>query len=334
MLIAGDIGGTKTLLALYTREAGARHPIAEREFPSRDFSSLGEVVRAFLGDRGRSITSITAACFDVAGPVVDGRARLTNLNWEIDAKNLAAELHLPEVSLLNDLEAVAVAIPELGEDEVRTLNAGREVAHAPIAVIAPGTGLGEAFLVPHGMEYIACASEGGHADFAPTDEQQVGLWRYLASRYGNVSYERACSGNGIPNLYEYLRMKREIPETAGFAAALAAAHDPTPLIVDAALKARASNPLAGATLDLFISVLGAEAGNLALRVLARGGVFLAGGIPARILPALEGGRFMPAFTAKGRLSALLEGIPVKVVLARAALLGAALRGFSRLPEPA
>lgn len=331
MLIAGDVGGTKTLLGLYTREAGARHPIAEREFPSRDFSSLGEVVQTFLADVGQPIT---AACFDVAGPVIDGRARLTNLHWEIEAKSLATELHLPEVSLLNDLEAIAIAIPELAEDEVCTLNTGQPAAHAPIAVIAPGTGLGEAFLVPHGKKYIACASEGGHADFAPTDEQQVGLWRYLTTRYGNVSYERACSGSGIPDLYEYLRSKHEIPETAGFAAALAAAQDPTPLIVDAALKARASNPLAAATLDLFVSVLGAEAGNLALRVLARSGVFLAGGIPVRILPALEGGAFMPAFTAKGRLSGLLKETPVKVVLARAALLGAALHGISGLSEGA
>ncbi|MGH7056276.1 MAG: glucokinase [Acetobacteraceae bacterium] len=329
MLIAGDIGGTKTLLGFYTHAGGARRAIVEREFPSAEFHGLADVVRAFL-----SIVKepVSAACFDVAGPVVDGRAHLTNLPWVVEAKSLAEELDLAEVIILNDLKAVAIAAPELTEGEVRTINPGRPEAHGPIAVVAPGTGLGEAFLIWDGNEYVACASEGGHADFAPRDERQAGLWKYLTTRYGHVAYERACSGSGVPDIYEYLRSAGQIPEAAGFAARLAAVRDRTPLIIEAALEARASNPLAAATLDLFVSVLGAESGNLALKVLASGGVYLAGGIPPRIMAALCDGRFMRAFTAKGRFSEMLEAIPVRIVLARAALIGAALHGLARLAE--
>ena len=327
MLIAGDIGGTKTLLAFYTAAGGVRNPAVVREFPSDQFAGLGDVVRAFLAEVGKPVT---AACFDVAGPVIDGRAHLTNLPWMVDARALAQELGLAQVSVLNDLKAVAYAVPHLCEEDLRTINPGKAEAHGPIAIVAPGTGLGEAFLIWDGSSYIPCASEGGHADFGPTDPEQAALWEHLRRQFGHVAYERVCSGSAIPGVYEFFRAAKPADEPAEFAALLAAAHDRTPLIVAAALEDGAKNPLAAATLDLFVAALGAEAGNLALKVLATGGVYLAGGMPERILPRLGDGRFMRAFTGKGRFAELLGAMPVKVVVTRAALLGAALYGLDQL----
>jgi glucokinase len=330
MLIAGDIGGTKTLLAFYTRAGGARQPVMEREFPSGAYAGLADVVRAFLADVKEPVT---AACFDVAGPVIGGRAQLTNLPWLVEEEALARDLGLARVTVINDLKAIAYAVPHLRDDEVRTINPGAAEAHGPIAIVAPGTGLGEAFLIWGGSDYVACASEGGHTDFGPTDTLQSELWRYLSGCYGHVAYERVCSGSAIPDMYDFLRNTAHAPEPTEFAARLAAAHDRTPLIVEAALENAAANPLCLAALDLFVSILGAESGNLALKVLATGGVYLAGGIPPRIVPKLTDGRFMQAFAAKGRFSDLLGRIPVKVVVTRAALLGAALYGLALLaPE--
>ncbi len=303
MLIAGDIGGTKTLLALYTEDGGPRQPVAEHEFHSADYPGLADVVRAF---QAQVKQPLRAACFDVAGPVVEGHARLTNLPWIIDEASLASDLGLEQVTVLNDLKAIAYAVPYLLESDLHTINAGKPEPHGQIAIIAPGTGLGEAFLIWNGKEYIAGASEGGHADFAPSGELQGELWRYVSGRYGHAAYERVCSGSGIPNIYDFLRDTKRAPEPAAFAAKLADARDRTPLIFQAALEDPAGNPLCAMTLDLFISILGAESGNLALKALATGGVYLAGGIPPRILPQLCDGRFMRAFTQKGRLSALLE----------------------------
>jgi glucokinase len=268
----------------------------------------------------------------VAGPVIDGRVQLTNLPWVMDEARLARELGLGQVALLNDLKAIAYAVPRLHENELRTINPGQPALHGPIAVIAPGTGLGEAFLIWDGTDYIACASEGGHADFAPTDPLEGELWRYLHSRYGHVSCERVCSGSGIPNIYDGLREVGHATESSTFAAQLAAQHDRTPLITQAAIDG--ADLLCVKTLEVFTAALGAEAGNLAVRVLATGGVYLAGGIPPRIIPQLSDGRFMRAFVEKGRLSSVLSAMPVKVVLTNAALLGAALYGLERLRPPA
>ena len=202
MLVAGDIGGTNTRLAIYSADGDARRPVVERDFHSPDYAGLEEVVRAFLTAEG---FKATAACFDVAGPVIDGRARLTNVPWLIDRARLAQELGVRHVALLNDLKAIAYAVPSLQEQELHTINAGQPVPQGPIAVVAPGTGLGEAFLVWDGHGYIACASEGGHADFAPGDPLEGDLRGYLHRRYGHVSCERVCSGSGIPNIYEGLR---------------------------------------------------------------------------------------------------------------------------------
>ena len=326
MLIAGDIGGTKTLLALYDPDVGARKPVAQAEFHSAQYSSLDDVVREFLAQTEQSID---AASFDVAGPVIDGRAHLTNLPWVLDERLMQQGLGLKRVMLLNDLKAVAYAVPHLHPEDVHVINEGSADVHGPMAVIAPGTGLGEAFLIWNGSDYIACSSEGGHADFAPNDETQAALWSYLSKRLGHVGYERVCSGSGLPNLYDFLRDSGHAPESPTVAAAVAATTDRTPVIVSAALQ-NPADKLCAATLDLFVSILGAEAGNLALKTLATGGVFLGGGIPPRILPHLSDGRLMQAFADKGRFAELLGKVPVKVIKIQAALLGAALYGLDQM----
>jgi glucokinase len=327
MLVAGDIGGTKTLLALYASASGAREPIAEAEFHSASYPSLDAMAREFLSTQNQTAEY---ACFDVAGPVIGGRAHLTNLPWDMDETALCQSLGLQRVMLLNDLKAIAYAVPRLQPAELHCINEGRAEVSGPIAVIAPGTGLGEAFLVWNGSEYIACSSEGGHASFSPTDEPQSDLRRYLAERFGHVSCERVCSGPGIANIYDYLRSTQPGLEPSAFAAALSQEADRTPLISQVGIDDASGNPLAAATLDTFVTILGDEASNLALKVLATGGVYLAGGIPAHVLTKLTDGRFMKAFVNKGRISDLLSAMPVYVVTARAALLGAALYGLDQL----
>jgi glucokinase len=327
MLLAGDIGGTKTLLALYAPETGARQSVAEAEFHSADYASLDIMVREFLT---REKQTADYACFDVAGPVLGGRAHLTNLPWDLEETALAQSVGLQRVTLLNDLKAVAYAVPHLEATELQTINDGQLEQNGPIAVVAPGTGLGEAFLIWGGDSYIACSSEGGHAGFAPSNAEQIGLLQFLSRRFGHVSCERVCSGMGIANIYDYLRDREPTAEPATFAAELSRVHDRTPLISKAGLENPAGNPLAAAAVRIFVSILGDEASNLALKVLATGGVYLAGGIPARILPKLKEGGFMDAFVSKGRMSDLLRAMPVHVVTARAALLGAALYGLDHM----
>jgi glucokinase len=325
MLLAGDIGGTKTHLAIFSPEAGPRTPLAEATFVSGRYASLEAIVHDFLGQTRQCVSW---ASFGVAGPVVRERATITNLPWVIDAARLQADLHLASVLLLNDLESIASAVPLLQSADLHTLHAGEPIDGAPIAIIAPGTGLGEAFLTWEGARYRAHATEGGHTDFGPNNDLELEMLRYLKHRFEHVSYELVCSGMGLPNIYSYLRDSRIAEEPAWLAEQLAAAGDPTPVIVNNALDPQRACNLTRSTLAVFVSVLGAEAGNLALKTLATGGVYLGGGIPPRILPALQDGRLMQAFSAKGRLSHVLADIPVHVILnPNVALMGAAQAGL-------
>ena len=327
MLLAGDIGGTKTILAIYAPGELPGAPLAEKTFPSRRYSNLESIVREFLSDVD---LKVDRAAFGVAGPVVGGRVTTTNLPWEMDEAYLREALNLSSVHLLNDLEAIAQAIPLLKGRDLRTLNKGNPLSTGAIALIAPGTGLGEAFLVWDGSRYRAFPSEGGHVGFAPANRLEAELLLYLRDRrqFDHVSYERVCSGLGLPTIYAFLKERGHGEEPAWLADQLAAADDPTPVIVHAALDKNRLSELCVATLNMFVSILGAEAGNLALKVLATGGVYLGGGIPPRVLSVLENGRFMEAFLRKGRMSALLARMPVRIILnPKAALLGTACRGL-------
>lgn len=327
MLLAGDIGGTKTHLAIFSLAEGPRRPVAEEIFPSAHYTDLAGMVREFVT---KTQLPIEYACFDVAGPVVGGKAQLTNLPWVVDSHALVRELNLRRVWLLNDLQATAYSVPQLTPADLETINKGEPSEYGAIAVIAPGTGLGEAFLVWTDNAYMAYASEGGHTDFGPNSETEIELLRFLLKRFGHAGYERICSGIGIPNIYDFFCESGYAPEAPELTRRLANASDRTPLIVQAALDETNPDPLCVATMETFVSVLGAEAGNLALKVLATGGVYLGGGIPPRILPLLRTDRFMQAFTHKGRFSEVIGKVPVHVILTQAALIGAARYGLERM----
>jgi glucokinase len=235
MLIAGDIGGTKTDLAIYSSKSGPHAPLAEVEVHSSDYPSLQAMVAEFLA---HTKMSVDVASFDVAGPVIDGHVKATNLPWVMDEESLRAELSLKWVHLMNDLEAVARAVPVLRQQDLITLNRGEPVPNGPIAIIAPGTGLGESFLTWDGAQYQAHSSEGGHSDFAPTDKRQIRLLEFLLERLDHVGVERACSGIGVPNIYEYFRDVEKIPERPELGQSIESAKDRTRAIAEAALDAK------------------------------------------------------------------------------------------------
>jgi len=263
MLIAGDIGGTKTDLAIFSNEGGPHAPLAEAKFHSADYPSLQAIVKEFLA---RSKKPVDRACFAVAGPVIDGRVKTTNLPWVVEETSLAGELNinLQSVHLLNDLEAIARAVPILRPSDVRTINAGAPVSKGAIAVIAPGTGLGESFLTWDGSRYVAHSSEGGHSDFAPTDRRQIRLLEYMLKKFDHVSFEHVCSGIGIPNIYGYLRDVEGIAEEPEVAAQVASAVDPSFVIIDQAVDPGSRSKLCAATIELFVSILASEASNRAV----------------------------------------------------------------------
>jgi glucokinase len=317
MILAGDIGGTNARLARFQPHHGRLQMIAERVFPSREYSGLGEIVARFLQDEG---SRPEVACFGIAGPIMNGRVETSNLPWIIEASALAKQTQTPATFLINDLEASAWGLGAMGAQDLVALNQATP-AQGNQAVIAPGTGLGEAGLFWNGSTHEIFACEGGHADFAPQGDLQIELLRFLAKRFGHVSYERILSGPGLVNVYEFLRGKDCAGEPAGVAAQLV--RDDAAAVISRAAS-DGTNPLAKQALDLWISVYGAEAGNLALKAMATGGIFLAGGISPKILPELTGPIFMRAFLDKGRLRPLLESIVVQVVTNdKAGLLGAA-----------
>jgi glucokinase len=319
LVLGGDIGGTKTNLALYSVHGDKLRSDSTRTFPSKDYSGLLPVVQDFLAGTQHAID---AACFGIAGPVVDGRVKTPNLPWVVDAAELRRALKLGSVTLLNDLEAAAYGILTLENDEFFTLNEGTMSQSGNKALIAAGTGLGQAILYDAGRQFHPIASEGGHADFAPRNELEIELLRYLIGRFGHVSYERVVSGPGLVNIYRLLKEVRRWEEPPWLTERLSAADDLGVVISKAALAHEA--PICVEALNLFVSVYGAEAGNLALRAKSVRGLYVGGGIAPKILEKLKDGTFIRAFVDKGRYTDFMAAIPVRVVLnEQAALRGAA-----------
>ncbi|MGE3540422.1 MAG: glucokinase [Candidatus Tectimicrobiota bacterium] len=318
MILAGDIGGTNSRLACFSLAQGKLAPVAEEKFPSRNYTSLDEIVRTFVAAHHLRVTQ---ACFGIAGPVRHGRSEAINLAWAVDAQQLAGELGLATTWLINDLEANAYGTAALPPEDFLTLSAGDANAIGNTAVIAAGTGLGEAGLYWDGERHWPFASEGGHASFAPSNALQMELWQYLQQRYDHVSWERVLSGPGLYNVYRFLRDTRRGSEPDWLTTALQQG-DPAAAISQAGLAGTCE--LCVQALDLFAALYGAEAGNLALKVMATGGVFLGGGIAPKMVAKLQEPGFLQAFVAKGRLQKVLEAMPVKVILNdQAALYGAA-----------
>jgi glucokinase len=327
MILAGDVGGTKVHLAVYDFVEGKLKHLRDERFPAKDYSGLEEIVKEFL-----AADKVTAACFGVPGPVRDGRLRLTNLPWTLDSRELASDLGIQHVFLINDLEANGYGVAELGPEQIYTLSEGDASQIGNRALIAAGTGLGEGLLIWNGRIHVPYPSEGGHSDYAPRNEDEIDLLRFLKQKYnGRISFERVVSGMGLTGIYDFLRDVRGVEEPTWLAEKLAEVEDPNSVITEMALSAKAE--ICVKAMDMFVSAYGAEAGNLALKVLSVGGLYIGGGIAPRILEKLKDGTFIKAFTDKGRLSQLLINMPVRVILdSRAALLGAAAYGEARAAE--
>jgi glucokinase len=313
MILAGDIGGTKCTLGLFSESDGELTTVFERTYPSAEFKSLEAVAKRFFKEPDVSslLPDIRGVCFGIAGPVVRGHVQTPNLPWSATDKELERELDL-KVMLINDLVALGYGVTTLRSRQTLTLNEGRGVEDGHMALIAAGTGLGEAVLVRQESGVLPISSEGGHADFAPRDQLEIELLQYLMRRWHHVSYERVLSGPGLLNIYEFLRDSRYGTETSSLRARIEEAPDPSPLISQAAMNNECE--ICVKALDIFVSLYGAEAGNLALSVKATGGVFVGGGIAPKILAKLRDGRFMEAFYRKGRMESLLRSIPVQVIL--------------------
>lgn len=328
MLLAGDIGATKTRLGIFS-EQGAFPPSPQivMTFENARYPNLETIVGEFIG---RHPIKVSRACFGVAGPVLGSPVSLPNLPWLIDEKSLADLLKITSILIINDLLATAAILPLLPPEDLYILNAGIPTSGGNMAVIAPGTGLGEAFLIWEGKRYRSYASEGGHGDFAPRNEEEVELFRYLRRRQDHVSYDHLCSGRGIAAIYRFLKATGRAAEPPGLAEQLAGVKDTAPLIVQGALAEKNGQLICVKTMELFVSILGAAAGNMVLNFMALNGIYLAGGIPPRILPFLTSPLFLEAFRSKGRLSEMVARVPVHIVLnEKAPLLGAA---FSALQQ--
>jgi glucokinase len=322
MILAGDIGGTKTLLGLFDPAPGRPRPIVIRSFPTLDFDGLPAMIAAFVEKEAIARSAITAGCFGAAGPVVGDAVSLTNVPWQVNARQVEQALGLPRVALLNDLQAMAYGVPMLQEPELHALQQGDAVRGGNMALIAAGTGLGEALIHNFDDRVVPSASEGGHADFAARTEREIVLLRALTGRFGRTDVERVVSGHGLANIHAVVHR--------GPCAAGVDVDDPDApaAISSAAFEHRCQQ--CEETLDLFVEAYGAEAGNLALRSVSTGGLFIGGGIAPKILPALTAGAFMRAFLAKPPLEAMLARMPVKVILNdQTALLGAAMFAATR-----
>jgi glucokinase len=326
MILAGDVGGTKVHLALYEFTNGSLQHKRDTRYPAKEYSGLEEIVREFL-----AADQVTSACFGVPGPVRDGRLRLTNLPWTLDSRELSHNLKIDHVFLINDLEANGYGIAELKPDQIYTLSEGDPSQIGNRALIAAGTGLGQGLLIWNGRQHVPMPSEGGHTDYAPRNEDEIDLLRFLKQKYnGRISFERVVAGMGLTSIYEFLRDVRGMEEPDWLADRIAS-EDPNAVITELALAAKSE--LCEKALDMYVSAYGAEAGNLALKILSVGGLYVGGGIATHMLEKLKDGTFMRAFTDKGRLSQLLINMPVRVILeSRAALLGAAAYAEARAAE--
>lgn len=318
LILSGDIGGTKTHLAVYTTHGNDLVPVFEQTYRSRDFNGLPAVLQAMLDERPMAVT---AATFGIAGPIVEHKSKLTNLGWDVDGQEVADCLHLQHVGLLNDVEAMAYGTLRLHASERIELQKGKRQERRTVAVIASGTGLGEAGLLWDGRRYVAIPTEGGHTDFGPRDELEIDLLRFLLGRHKRVSYERILCGPGLKTTYDFFRLRSGEPEP-GWLTAECAVGDPAASISKAGMSG--TDPVCREALELFVSLYGAETGNLALKMCSTGGVFVGGGIAPKILPKIQSGSFMRSFVFKGRYQPLLEQMPVEVILnQKAALVGAA-----------
>jgi glucokinase len=325
LVLAGDIGGTKTNMGLFTQ--GRRRPLAKviDTFSSKDALHLEQIIKRFLE---KHPVHVAGACFGIAGPVVNGRCKTTNLPWIVSEKRIKARFGWPHVLLINDLTSTALSIPLLMKRELLSLNHANTLKGRDLALLAPGTGLGQAFLIFRNGRYLTMASEGGHADFSPNSEREVALWQYLKKHYGHVSIERVLSGAGLANIYAFLKKSGQFKELSRLSKK-GGEIDRARAITEGALKE--GNRLCVVTLNMFASILGSVAGNLALTGMTTGGVYLGGGIPPKILPVLQQNTFIKAFEDKGRFRGFMEKIPVNVIMnEKAALLGAAHCAFQRL----
>lgn len=330
MLVAGDIGGTKTRLALFSDKDPYAPFLYHQTFISHESPNLESIVSQYLEKiPPQDRSQIKGGCFAVAGPVRDGICKATNLPWIIDAKKLSSALNLSRVFLINDLEANATSVEILSTDQLYVLNAGNPLPRGNRSVVSPGTGLGEAGLLWNGNRYLSFASEGGHAEFGPRNALQLELSSYLISRFGHPSYERILSGPGIYTLYQFLVDVKKHTPSAAVAEAISKKTDPAIVISQQGLSKE--SVVCSEVLELFVSVLGSEAGNSALKWLAYGGVYLGGGISPKILPKLQEPTFMAGFSDKGRFASLLKEVPVTVILdEKASIKGAA--HFFRLEQ--
>ena len=334
LLLAGDIGGTKTILRLVEVFDNLNYrTIHEAKYPSGQFPDLVPIVESFLS----SLTGYTpeAACFAIAGAVVNNTSQLTNLNWSLDSQRLELELGIKKVSLINDFAANCYGVLGLESSELYTIQQGNPTTTAPIAVIGAGTGLGEGFLIPQGEEFQIFASEGGHSDFSPRSPLELKLLAYLQDKYqtDHVSAERLVSGRGIADIYQFLRLENVYPESPQVAQAIA--RTPDPLVDAAAIISQGalnkSDRLCEKTMEIFVDVYGVQAGNLALTLLPFGGLYVTGGIAAKILPLMKQERFVTAFNQKGRMNSLLEQIPIHIILnPQVGLLGSIMYGYANL----